>query len=160
ESFHGFYRFLGSPSRGLIGLFLQAFLRRVPKRDTCRVRSPISPGATCLGIEQREVRLRRRSPGPADKDSSRLREPPKGESLSAARGSVMPNPGQPTVGPGATGTVVRRVQRALRRTPDLGLVVDGIFGPETEAAVVDFQKGAGLAPDGIVWPLTWNALPD
>jgi len=72
----------------------------------------------------------------------------------------MPNPGQPTVGPGATGTVVRRVQRALRRTPDLGLVVDGIFGPETEAAVVDVQKGAGLAPDGIVGPLTWDALPE
>ena len=68
----------------------------------------------------------------------------------------MPNPGQPTVGPGATGTVVRRVQRALRRTPDLGLVVDGIFGPETEAAVVDVQKGAGLAPDGIVGDQTWS----
>ena len=72
----------------------------------------------------------------------------------------MPNPGQPTVGPGATGPVVRRVQRALRRTPNLGLVVDGIFGPKTEAAVVGFQEGAGLVPDGIVGPLTWNALPD
>ena len=31
----------------------------------------------------------------------------------------MPNPGQATIGPAATGDVVRRLQRALRRTPDL-----------------------------------------
>jgi peptidoglycan hydrolase-like protein with peptidoglycan-binding domain len=72
----------------------------------------------------------------------------------------MSNPGQPTIGPGATGDVVRRLQRALRRTPNLGLVVDGIFGPATEAAVKLFQEGAGLTVDGIVGPITWNALPD
>ena len=72
----------------------------------------------------------------------------------------MPNPGQPTIGPGATGESVRRAQRALRRTPDLGLVVDGIFGPKTEAAVKSFQRGNSLAVDGIVGPRTWAALPD
>ena len=72
----------------------------------------------------------------------------------------MPNPGQPTIAPGATGDVVRRVQRALRRTPDLGLAVDGVFGPNTETAVRDFQEGAGLVVDGIVGPATWAALPD
>ena len=72
----------------------------------------------------------------------------------------MPNPGQPTISAGATGGAVRRLQRALRRTPNLGLVVDGVFGPLTEAAVKEFQQGAGLTVDGIVGPLTWNALPD
>ncbi len=72
----------------------------------------------------------------------------------------MANPGQPTIGPGATGDVVRRLQRALRRTPDLGLSVDGIFGWATEVAVKQFQKGVGLAVDGIVGPMTWGALPD
>ena len=72
----------------------------------------------------------------------------------------MPNPGQPTIGPGATGDVVRRLQRALRRTPDLGISVDGVFGPQLETAVKSFQEGAGLLVDGIVGPLTWNALPD
>ncbi len=72
----------------------------------------------------------------------------------------MSNPGQPTIGPGATGEPVRRAQRALRRTPDLGLVVDGIFGPKTEAAVKSFQQGKGLTVDGIVGPHTWAALPD
>ena len=72
----------------------------------------------------------------------------------------MPNPGEPTIAEGATGDVVRRLQRAIRRTPNLGLVVDGIFGPLTLAAVKEFQQGAGLVVDGIVGPLTWNALPD
>ena len=72
----------------------------------------------------------------------------------------MPNPGQPTVGPGSTGDPVRRAQRALRRTPDPSLVVDGIFGPATEAAVKTFQQGQSLTVDGIVGPQTWQALPD
>ena len=56
----------------------------------------------------------------------------------------MANPGQPTVALGAKSDVVRRLQRALRRTPDLGLVVDGDFGPATDQAVREFQQGAGL----------------
>jgi peptidoglycan hydrolase-like protein with peptidoglycan-binding domain len=72
----------------------------------------------------------------------------------------MPNPGQPTIHPGATGNVVRRAQRALRRTPNLGLVVDGVFGPATETAVKQFQGGEGLVVDGVVGPATWHALPD
>ena len=72
----------------------------------------------------------------------------------------MPNPGQPTISLGATGGAVRWLQRALRRTPNLGLVVDGNFGPVTETAVKEFQQGAGLAVDGVVGPLTWAALPN
>jgi peptidoglycan hydrolase-like protein with peptidoglycan-binding domain len=72
----------------------------------------------------------------------------------------VPNPGEPTISVGAAGDAVRRLQRALRRTPNLGLVVDGIFGSVTEAAVKEFQQGAGLTADGVVGPLTWNALPD
>ena len=72
----------------------------------------------------------------------------------------MPNPGQPTIQLGASGNVVRRLQRALRRTPNLGLPVDGVFGSELETAVRDFQEGAGLVVDGIVGPVTWNALPN
>lgn len=72
----------------------------------------------------------------------------------------MPNPGQPTISVGATGDVVRRLQRALRRTPNLGITIDGVFSPALEATVKSFQSGAGLTSDGVVGPLTWNALPD
>src|SRR6266849_5822885 len=47
----------------------------------------------------------------------------------------MPNPSQPTISLGATGDAVRWLQRALRRTPNLGLVVDGMVGPLTWAAL-------------------------
>jgi peptidoglycan hydrolase-like protein with peptidoglycan-binding domain len=72
----------------------------------------------------------------------------------------MANPGQPTISLGATGDAVKRLERALRRTPNLGLTVDGVFGPQVETAVKQFQQGAGLTVDGIVGPATWAALPD
>ena len=72
----------------------------------------------------------------------------------------MANAGQPTIAPGANGEPVRRLQRALRRQPDLDIAVDGAFGPKTEAAVKDFQQGASLTVDGVVGPQTWAALPD
>src|SRR6185437_11902913 len=40
----------------------------------------------------------------------------------------------------------------------LGVAVDGIFGPETEEAVRNFQADHGLAVDGIVGPATIAAL--
>jgi len=72
----------------------------------------------------------------------------------------MANSGQPTISVGATGDAVRRLERALRRTPDLGLTVDGVFTTQLEAVVKAFQGGAGLVVDGVVGPLTWAALPD
>ena len=72
----------------------------------------------------------------------------------------MPNPGESTIRVGTTGRAVRRLQRALRRTPDLSIAVDGTFSPQLEAAVKAFQEGAGLTADGIVGRLTWAALPE
>jgi len=72
----------------------------------------------------------------------------------------MSNPGQPTIRQGATGDVVRRLQRALFRTADHEIHIDGIFGWQTEEAVVNFQKSDNLTPDGVVGSHTWTALPD
>lgn len=36
--------------------------------------------------------------------------------------------------------------------------IDGNFGLQTAAAVRAFQSSKGLLPDGIVGPLTWDAL--
>jgi peptidoglycan hydrolase-like protein with peptidoglycan-binding domain len=73
----------------------------------------------------------------------------------------MPNVNQPTIRLGAKGDAVKRAQRALRRTPNLSVVVDGVFGPATQQAVKAFQSSSPpLAEDGIVGPATWSALPD
>jgi peptidoglycan hydrolase-like protein with peptidoglycan-binding domain len=40
----------------------------------------------------------------------------------------------------------------------LGISADGIFGDQTEAAVIKFQSAHGLAADGIVGAGTWGAL--
>jgi peptidoglycan hydrolase-like protein with peptidoglycan-binding domain len=72
----------------------------------------------------------------------------------------MPNPPMPIVKFGSKGVAVYWAQRGVRRgLPDPSLVVDGIFGTQTEAAVKFFQEGANLAPDGCVGPETWAALP-
>ena len=73
------------------------------------------------------------------------------------------NPGQPTISlANHTGQTVaiKRLQRALRRTPNLGLKVDGIFNAQLDTAVKQFQQGEGLTADGIVGPQTWSKLPN
>ncbi|MBF2000807.1 MAG: peptidoglycan-binding protein [Synechococcales cyanobacterium C42_A2020_086] len=53
---------------------------------------------------------------------------------------------------GARGPGVARVQAQL------GIPADGIFGFQTKAAVIAFQRACGLAVDGIVGPETLSAL--
>ncbi len=66
--------------------------------------------------------------------------------------------------PGAAGSGVAQIQDLLA---DLGYNLprsmkrkgaDGIFGPETEAAVKAFQQKYRLKPDGLVGPKTLAAL--
>ena len=61
---------------------------------------------------------------------------------------------------GSNGWHVKRLQRLLRAR-DLfpePAAIDGDFGEITEASVKAFQQFADLEPDGIVGPLTWQAL--
>jgi peptidoglycan hydrolase-like protein with peptidoglycan-binding domain len=58
---------------------------------------------------------------------------------------------------GNTGDAVRAVQRQLHERSGW-LTIDGIFGPQTDSVVRDFQTFCGLGVDGIVGPITWNAL--
>lgn len=60
--------------------------------------------------------------------------------------------GRPTLRRGAVGELVKLIQGKVGASPD------GYFGPHTEALVRAFQRTRSLVPDGIVGPLTWQAL--
>jgi hypothetical protein len=58
---------------------------------------------------------------------------------------------------GASSATVKTLQTILNGD-GAKLVVDGVFGPKTLAAVKAFQAKHHLVVDGIVGPLTWKAL--
>ncbi|MTE18897.1 hypothetical protein F0L17_07070 [Streptomyces sp. TRM43335] len=65
-----------------------------------------------------------------------------------------------TLREGARGEAVRALQTLLAKKYGYpNVTVDGVFGPLTKDAVLDFQRDrSGLTVDGIVGPRTWAAL--
>jgi len=59
---------------------------------------------------------------------------------------------------GMEGNDVFSMQVRLIELRYLGGVADGVFGPETEAALLAFQRNNGLTPDGAAGPGTLNKL--
>jgi peptidoglycan hydrolase-like protein with peptidoglycan-binding domain len=62
-----------------------------------------------------------------------------------------------TVRRGDSGEFVKAAQHELNRH-GYSLIVDGIFGDKTDGAARRFQKTVGLVVDGIVGPNTWREL--
>ncbi|MCL2884446.1 MAG: peptidoglycan-binding protein [Oscillospiraceae bacterium] len=74
-----------------------------------------------------------------------------------------PRPFPGTLRQGSVGENVRILQIYLNRLaathPTVPRVAeDGVFGPATRASVVAAQRALGLTPDGVVGPITWNAV--
>lgn len=59
---------------------------------------------------------------------------------------------------GSSGDAVKILQTLLEKKGIPVGGIDGKFGPGTNHAVTFFQRDRGLAPDGIVGPVTWAAL--
>ena len=59
----------------------------------------------------------------------------------------------PILQQGANGNSVQALQKLLG-----GIAVDGVFGPITHQAVINFQRANGLTRDGLVGTHTWGAL--
>lgn len=64
---------------------------------------------------------------------------------------------------GSSGQDVITLQYLLNVTAEFNSAIpaptqDGNFGRETQQSVMAFQRAAGLSPDGIVGPLTWQSL--
>ena len=66
--------------------------------------------------------------------------------------TLKPGAGRPTIMRGSNGEHVVYLQSKLKIT------ADGIFGPNTHKAVVDFQRSKKLVADGIVGNNTWKAI--
>jgi lysozyme family protein len=70
----------------------------------------------------------------------------------AADPSLMPSVEYEIVRRGSRGAWVEKLQEAL------GITGDGIFGPETEAALKAYQHDAGLTDDGVAGRKTYQVL--
>jgi peptidoglycan hydrolase-like protein with peptidoglycan-binding domain len=83
-----------------------------------------------------------------------------GAAVSSAPPNPAPEPTKPrqTLKKGMTGGDVPVLQLRLKELGDYKGLVDGDFGPKTEAAVKAIQARTGLKADGVVGPLTWAKL--
>ncbi|MFB2839683.1 peptidoglycan-binding protein [Floridanema evergladense] len=72
-------------------------------------------------------------------------------------GQYSPNQA-PILRVGSQGQAVRDVQALLNQQGLYRNAPDGIYGPQTRAAVRQFQQSQNLAVDGIVGPQTWGAM--
>lgn len=66
-------------------------------------------------------------------------------------------PAHTTLRVGSRGAEVKYLQKLLTNA-GYAVKTDGVFGANTEAAVIAFQAANGLAADGIVGAQTWEAL--
>ena len=87
--------------------------------------------------------------------SGALAAPP--SALAAGDAAPQPSVDYDTVRRGSRGKWVERLQAALAQAGQT-LQVDGMFGPDTEAALKAYQAAEGLTPDGIAGKKTYQAL--
>ena len=71
----------------------------------------------------------------------------------------------PTLRQGSKGVLVQNLQRTLNslsdnlKRPDFNVGgADGVFGAKTALGIKNFQNAMNLTPDGVVGPMTWDAI--
>jgi Putative peptidoglycan binding domain len=79
------------------------------------------------------------------------------DAAAADAAPTVDNSGRAVVRVGSSGSDVEALQQQLA-VAGHACTVDGKFGPATRAAVVAFQRQRGLAADGVVGAMTWQAL--
>jgi peptidoglycan hydrolase-like protein with peptidoglycan-binding domain len=79
-------------------------------------------------------------------------------SQTVAQATPERNVNRPTLKIGSDGPAVSELQAALKLLGYYIGAVDGVYQESTAIAVSQFQQAAGLNPDGIAGPATWNRL--
>jgi peptidoglycan hydrolase-like protein with peptidoglycan-binding domain len=69
-----------------------------------------------------------------------------------AQARALSSYGHAVLRPGAAGPAVRYLQQRL------GVHADGVYGPRTQRAVLDFQRRHHLRADAVVGTRTWRTL--
>lgn len=108
-----------------------------------------------------EAALFRQSGVPSYNSSTYFPPARPGEPSFAAAAAPLPSPSPlrpTTLQPGDSGAEVRRLQERLRERRYNPGAIDGIYGPQTTAAVRQFQNANELPPDGIADSQTLAAL--
>lgn len=147
-----------------------------PQPEQQDARPMVRPGMTGPAVVEMQDKLRAHGFDPGASDG--IYGPNTGSALRSFQGSrgvsvdgvcgpitwaLLDNAVQPTGSTrllrfGDRGADVMEVQTALRAHGDDPGVIDGIWGNNTQRAVLAFQANAGLSVDGIVGPLTRAAL--
>ncbi len=78
--------------------------------------------------------------------------------MSVAQATTPTGTQRPTLRSGSQGAAVSELQAALKLLGYYTGAVDGVYNESTVIAVSQFQQAAGLDPDGIVGPGTWDRL--
>ncbi len=79
-------------------------------------------------------------------------------STTPSRPTTRVAPPATTLNPGARGTQVRVLQRALVKLGYSPGTIDGAYGPATQRALETFQSASGLTADGVLGAKTLAAL--
>ena len=84
--------------------------------------------------------------------------PIKIESQMSQKESVVATVKFPTLKVGSKGEYVKKLQQFLQDKNIYHGKVDGIFGPITKQAVIEWQGYCEIVKDGIVGPCTWATI--
>lgn len=156
-------RFSRSPIAGSIAFYDLAGMGRI---SHCGIVESVSVGGGWYAIEGNTNGAASRTGGQVRRNYRTTVGTTRGgfglPSWASQTPAVEPAIGYPTIRLGSTGAAVRLAQAALSRAlvarNRAPIAIDGQFGPATGTAVEWFQSQRGLAPDGVVGPLTWNVL--
>lgn len=104
-----------------------------------------------MGLNQTNSALGQSSRSPA-------KSPPPSASTTPSQTSANRGTGKPFLKLGSQGTEVTEVQALLKLLGYYTGAINGVYEESTANAVFQFQKAAGLSPDGIVGTDTWSRL--